>query len=69
MNNVQLTNILMTAIFGLVAFVSKIFLSKMDRFDKKIERILMSDVALTKDVENIKEDIKDHEVRITKLEN
>jgi hypothetical protein len=69
MNNVQLTNILMTAIFGLVAFVSKIFLSKMDRFDKKIERILMSDVALNKDVENIKDDIKDHEVRITKLEN
>jgi len=69
MNNVQLTNILMTAIFGLVAFVSKIFLTKMDRFDKKIERILMSDVALNKDVENIKEDIKDHEVRITKLEN
>jgi hypothetical protein len=59
----------MTAIFGLVAFVSKIFLSKMDRFDKKIERILMSDVALNKDVENIKDDIKDHEVRITKLEN
>jgi len=53
MNNVQLTNILMTAIFGLVAFVSKIFLTKMDRFDKKIERILMSDVALNKDVENI----------------
>jgi hypothetical protein len=69
MNNVQLTNILMTAIFGLVAFVSKIFLTKMDRFDKKIERILMSDVALNKDVENIKEDIKDHEVRINKLEN
>lgn len=69
MNNVQLTNILMTAIFGLVAFVSKIFLTKMDRFDKKIERILMSDVALNKDVENIKDDIKDHEVRITKLEN
>lgn len=69
MNNVQLTNILMTAIFGLVAFVSKIFLTKMDRFDKKIERILMSDVALNKDVENIKEDIKHHEVRITKLEN
>lgn len=69
MNNVQLTNILMTAIFGLVAFVSKIFLTKMDRFDKKIERILMSDVALNKDVENIKEDIKDHETRITKLEN
>lgn len=69
MNNVQLTNILMTAIFGLVAFVSKIFLTKMDRFDKKIERILMSDVALNKDIENIKEDIKHHEVRITKLEN
>jgi low affinity Fe/Cu permease len=68
MDNAQLTNVLMTAIFALVAFVSNIFLKKIDRFEKKIEQILMSDVAINKDIEVIKLDIDDHEVRITNLE-
>lgn len=68
MDNAQLTNILMTAIFALVAFVSNIFLKKMDRFEKKIEQILMSDVAINKDIDVMKSDIDNHEVRITNLE-
>ena len=68
MNNAQLTNILMMAIFSLVAFVSNIFIKKMDRFEKKIEQILLSDVAVNKDIEVIKSDIDNHEVRITNLE-
>jgi low affinity Fe/Cu permease len=68
MDNAQLTNVLMTAIFALVAFVSNIFLKKIDRFEKKIEQILMSDVAINKDIEVIKSDIDNHEVRITNLE-
>jgi hypothetical protein len=68
MDNAQLTNVLMTAIFALVAFVSNIFLKKIDRFEKKIEQILLSDVAINKDIEVIKTDIVDHEVRITNLE-
>lgn len=68
MDNAQLTNVLMTAIFALVAFVSNIFIKKIDRFEKKIEQILMSDVAINKDIEVIKSDIDDHEVRITNLE-
>jgi hypothetical protein len=68
MDNAQLTNVLMTAIFALVAFVSNIFLKKIDRFEKKIEQILLSDVAINKDIEVIKTDIVDHEVRITHLE-
>jgi hypothetical protein len=47
MTTAMITNFLMTAIFGLVAFVSNIFIKKMDRFEKKIEQILMSDVAYT----------------------
>jgi hypothetical protein len=58
----------MTAIFALVAFVSNIFIKKIDRFEKKIEQILLSDVAINKDIEVIKTDIVDHEVRITNLE-
>lgn len=68
MTTAMITNFLMTAIFGLVAFVSNIFLRKMDRFEKKIEQILMSDVAINKDIEVMKSDIDNHETRITKLE-
>jgi hypothetical protein len=68
MDNAQLTNVLITAIFALVAFVSNMFLKKIDRFEKKIEQILLSDVAINKDIEVIKTDIVDHEVRITNLE-
>jgi len=68
MDNAQLTNVLITAIFALVAFVSNMFLKKIDRFEKKIEQILLSDVAINKDIEVMKIDIVDHEVRITNLE-
>jgi hypothetical protein len=44
------------------------FLKKIDRFEKKIEQILLSDVAINKDIEVMKTDIVDHEVRITNLE-
>jgi hypothetical protein len=68
MDNAQLTNVLMMAIFSLVAFVSSIFLKKIDRFEKKIEQILMSDVAINKDIEVLKSDVDNHEIRITNLE-
>ena len=58
----------MTAIFALVAFVSNIFIKKIDRFEKKIEQILLSDVAINKDIEVMKDDIVNHETRITNLE-
>ena len=68
MTTAMVTNFLMMAIFSLVAFVSNIFIKKMDRFEKKIEQILLSDVAINKDIDVIKSDIDNHEVRITNLE-
>jgi hypothetical protein len=68
MTTAMITNYLMMAIFSLIAFVSNIFIKKMDRFEKKIEQILLSDVAINKDIEVIKSDIDNHEVRITNLE-
>jgi hypothetical protein len=68
MTTAVITNFLMMAIFSLVAFVSNIFIKKMDRFEKKIEQILLSDVAINKDIEVIKSDIDNHEVRINNLE-
>jgi len=68
MTTAMITNYLMMAIFSLIAFVSNIFIKKMDRFEKKIEQILLSDVAINKDIEVIKSDIDNHEIRITNLE-
>jgi hypothetical protein len=68
MDNAQLTNVLMTGILAMIGFVSNIFIKKLDRFEKKIEQILMSDVAINKDIEVIKKDVDNHEVRITHLE-
>lgn len=68
MTTAMITNFLMMAIFSLVAFVSNIFLRKIDRFEKKIEQILMSDVAINKDIEVLKSDVDNHETRITNLE-
>jgi tetrahydromethanopterin S-methyltransferase subunit A len=68
MEATMITNFLMMAIFGLIAFVSNIFLKKIDRFEKKIEQILMSDVAMNKDIEVMKSDINNHETRIIHLE-
>jgi hypothetical protein len=68
MDNAQLTNVLMTGILAMIGFVSNIFIKKMDRFEKKMEEILMSNVGINKDIEVMKTDIVDHEVRITNLE-
>jgi hypothetical protein len=58
----------MTAIFALVAFVSNIFIKKIDKFEKKMEEILMSNVGINKDIDMIKSDIDNHETRIINLE-
>jgi len=68
MDNAQLTNVLMTGILAMIGFVSNIFIKKMDRFEKKMEQILMSNVGINKDIDSIKSDIDNHETRIIHLE-
>ena len=65
----QFTNILLITLISLLGAISKIFYDKMDHVLRRIEQILLSDKAQEKDIENMKEDIRDHETRISKLEN
>jgi hypothetical protein len=69
MNTADLTNLLIGIVISLIIFVAKLFIQKLDKFEKIVETILLSDVGMKKDIENIKEDLKDHETRIQKLEN
>lgn len=68
MSNADLTNLLIGIVISLIIFVAKLFIDKMNRFEKIVQSILLSDVGLKKDIENIKDDLKDHEIRISKLE-
>lgn len=68
MTDAMLTNVLITIVIGLIAYVSKRMIEKMDSFEKKIQEILINDMADKKDIQQLQGEIENHEVRITKLE-
>ena len=68
MKSVELTNLLIGIVIALISYVSKRMIDKMDIFEKRIADILISDMANKKDIEVLKTDVKDHEIRISKLE-
>jgi hypothetical protein len=68
MTTAMVTNVLIGVVIALIGFVSKELVKRLDRFEKIVQGILMSDVAVSKDLEQLKEDVKDHEQRISQLE-
>ena len=68
MTEIMITNILIGLVIGIISFVSKRLIDKIDDFEKTLQSVLMSDIANKKDIETIKSDIEDHENRITNLE-
>ena len=69
MTQVYITNLLIGLLIGLIGYIGKMLINKIDKFESTIQNILINDVADKKDIESIKEDVKDHEIRITNLEN
>jgi hypothetical protein len=68
MSTAMITNVLIGIVIALIGFLGKELVKRLDRFEKIVQGILMSDVAVSKDLEKLKEDVKDHENRISKLE-
>lgn len=64
----QLTNVLITIVIALITYVSKRMIDRLDKFEKTVQDILISDVINKKDIETLKADVEDHEIRISKLE-
>jgi hypothetical protein len=69
MNAQELTNWLMLIVIGVIGYLGQTFISRLDRFEKKVENILLDNVIHSKDIERLTADVDDHEKRITKLEN
>ena len=68
MSSPQLTNILIFVLIGLIGYISKAMLIKIERFEKTVQDILMSDVSNKKDIERLRDDVDNHEIRLVKLE-
>jgi hypothetical protein len=68
MTTAMMTNFLITIVIALIGYVSNQFIKRLDRFERIVQGILMSDVAVAKDLDKLKEDVKDHEQRISNLE-
>ncbi|CAB4136313.1 hypothetical protein UFOVP579_52 [uncultured Caudovirales phage] len=68
MSSAEITNILIFMVLGLISYVSKRMIDKMDSFEKTVQDILMSDIATKKDIEQHGKTLENHEERITKLE-
>lgn len=68
MTTAMLTNFLLTIVIALIGFVSNQFIKRLDRFERIVQGILMSDVAVNKDIDQLKSDVKNHEIRISNLE-
>lgn len=62
------TNLLLVTLITLLGYIGKVFYDKMEDVLRRIEQILLSDVSQKKDIEGIKEDVSNHETRITVLE-
>ena len=69
MNPQELTNWLMIIVIGVIGYLGQTFISRLDRFEKKVEKILFDNIVYGKDIERLSADVDDHEKRITKLEN
>lgn len=64
----ELTNYLILIVIGIVGYLGQTFIQKLDKFEKKVENILLDNVGHTKDIERLSADVEDHEIRIKKLE-
>ena len=64
----ELTNVLIGVVIAIIGYIGQMLIKKIDKFEQTVQGILMSDVSNKKDIERLKDDVSDHEIRIVKLE-
>jgi len=64
----ELTNILIGLLIAIIGYIGKMLIGKIVKFEQTVQNILLSDVSNKKDIERLKDDVSDHEVRIVRLE-
>jgi hypothetical protein len=68
MNATELIGILISGLLAVIGYNGQRLINRMDRFEKKIQDIIIANVTDKKDIEVLRKDVDDHELRITDLE-
>lgn len=64
----EIIGILITIIAGYIGWNGKRLIDRIDRFEKIVQDIIIQNVGDKKDIQVLRRDVDDHEVRITNLE-
>lgn len=68
MNATEMIGILISGLLAVIGYNGQRLINRMDRFEKKIQDLIIANVTDKKDIEVLRKDVDDHEVRITNLE-
>ena len=64
----EIIGVLITIIAGYIGWNGKRLIDRIDRFEKIVQDIIIQNVGDKKDIEILRRDVDEHEVRITNLE-
>jgi hypothetical protein len=64
----EITNFLICILIAIIGWYTNRITVKIDELVKTIQDMLITNMAVEKDIETIKDNVDDHEKRITKLE-
>lgn len=68
MNATEMIGILISGLLAVIGYNGQRLINRMDRFEKKIQELIIANVTDKKDIEVLRKDVDDHELRITNLE-
>jgi len=68
MNATELIGVLISGLLAVIGYNGQRLINRMDRFEKKIQDLIITNVTDKKDIEILRKDVDDHELRITDLE-
>ena len=68
MNATEFIGVLISGLLAVIGYNGQRLINRMDRFEKKIQDLIITNVTDKKDIEILRKDVDDHEYRISNLE-
>jgi CHASE3 domain sensor protein len=64
----MVTNILLSFLIALLSFMGKAMYDKIEKLIDEIRQIMIDSTSARKDIDTLKDNVRDHEIRLTNLE-
>tara|TARA_R110000868_G_scaffold401604_1_gene677199 strand:- start:8 stop:217 length:210 start_codon:yes stop_codon:yes gene_type:complete len=68
MNATEMIGVLMSGLLAVIGYNGQRLINRMDRFEKKIQDLIITNVTDKRDIEELRRDVDNHDVRISNLE-